>query len=450
MSKLRLFLLPLVVTCGLLVSACSGSVTGVDLAETESPGEQFIYPAPLFRDGSKPADGVLDWMDLQNSLLRREGLSPPVATRILAYTAIALESAAALADPAARPFDFAGLQLPESSGAELNQQIAGATAAAAVIRGLIPGVEAQQSVNVLESLQIDRADASADVRAESEDLGTQVAEAVLTFAAGDGYDTLAQRVEPDSPTPGGWVPTPPKYLYPLEPEWGQLRPLVVASSQCPVADPVAYDETPGSLFHQQAMAVVEAVDAVTDDQRASVLHWRDQAAWSFTPAGHWMAIARSAMESDAEGGDLTYLEAARVNAVLASAQADTFIATWEVKFRTNVVRPITYLRTVFDPSWTPLIANPPFPEYPSGHSAGSAASATVLAALLGDRGFTDSSYVDVQQEARTYESFMAAADESSQSRLIAGIHFPMGIEAGQQQGICVAESVLTQLVGVGG
>src|SRR5262249_35716832 len=40
-------------------------------------------------------------------------------------------------------------------------------------------------------------------------------------------------------------------------------------------------------------------------------------------------------------------------------------------------------RTPADPDWTPLIATPPFPDYPAGHSACAGAAEAVLERLLG-------------------------------------------------------------------
>ena len=98
-----------------------------------------------------------------------------------------------------------------------------------------------------------------------------------------------------------------------------------------------------------------------------------------------------------------------------------------------------------DPSWDSTIITPPFPAYTSGHSTGSAASATVLSSLLGDRQFTDTAGEINGYPPRTYDSFDSAADESSLSRLLGGIHFPMDLEAGKVQGRCVASTVLERL-----
>jgi hypothetical protein len=127
------------------------------------------------------------------------------------------------------------------------------------------------------------------------------------------------------------------------------------------------------------------------------------------------------------------------------AQADAFIAIWHEKYRTNSIRPVTYIRRYIDPAWTPAIITPPFPEYPSGHSGQSAAAATVLTALLGPVAFDDSTNLALGHAPRRYASFQAAADEAAESRLYGGIHFPMGNENGKVLGRCVGQVVLARL-----
>ena len=116
------------------------------------------------------------------------------------------------------------------------------------------------------------------------------------------------------------------------------------------------------------------------------------------------------------------------------AQADAFIGCWHTKYEYNVLRPITYIRRHIDPSWEPFIVTPPFPEYTSGHSMQSSAAATVLTSLLGDVAFDDSTNLAIGHPVRRFQSFVAASNEAAISRLYGGIHYPMAIENGQEQG----------------
>jgi membrane-associated phospholipid phosphatase len=89
-----------------------------------------------------------------------------------------------------------------------------------------------------------------------------------------------------------------------------------------------------------------------------------------------------------------------------------------------------------------LLATPPFPEYPSGHSVQSAAAATVLAELFGDTlTFMDYTHDARGLTPRIFHSFTAFAEEAALSRLYGGIHYRSAIERGLEQGRCIGGRV---------
>lgn len=422
------------------------AVDPVPSSDTLANGSPSIYPEPVARSAGRPADVVLDWMDLQTSLLQREALGPPIGTRIIGYASLALAEGVRLATPGTEPLPIGGLELPDAPPAGLDPAIVGASATATVTRSFIPGLEAQRSVNLLEAQQVAAArEAGGGDVDGSVAFGIRVGEAVLALAATDGYAGLPQRIEGELPVgPGAWQPTPPAREFPLEPYWGTLRPLVAADADCPIPAPVPYDETPGSAFYEQGMAVADTAANLTDEQFATALYWRDRPGTSYLPVGHWVRIATGVVDSG-DAGELSLVEASSLYAALGVAAYDGFIANWAQKYATNVLRPITYLRSVLDPMWRSRVTTPPFPAYPSGHSTGSSTAATVLTALLGEQPFTDAAGEFEGYAPRTYPSFTAAADEASLSRLYGGIHFPMDLEAGKQQGACIGSLVLERL-----
>ena len=92
------------------------------------------------------------------------------------------------------------------------------------------------------------------------------------------------------------------------------------------------------------------------------------------------------------------------------------------------------MRDHIDPDWNTLVNTPQFPEYTSGHSVGSGAAGVVLTSLLGSFGFTDATGLPRSLPARAFTSFDHAVQEAAISRLYGGIHYPMGIEHGIEQG----------------
>ncbi|HYP07856.1 MAG TPA: phosphatase PAP2 family protein [Bryobacteraceae bacterium] len=113
--------------------------------------------------------------------------------------------------------------------------------------------------------------------------------------------------------------------------------------------------------------------------------------------------------------------AARVYALLAAAHYDTFIASQDAKYAYWYLRPHQ-----LDSGVKPLFAVPNFPSYPSNHSTFSYSRADMLAYLFPHR------TADAN----------AMAMEAANSRIWAGIHFPVDLEAGKTLGRAVARKFI--------
>ena len=93
-----------------------------------------------------------------------------------------------------------------------------------------------------------------------------------------------------------------------------------------------------------------------------------------TPGGHWIGITKIATELANDSFD----EAINSYLQVSIALFDGFISCWDTKWNTLVVRPETLINKYIDEEWLPKLQTPPFPEYTSGHSVISKASAVVL------------------------------------------------------------------------
>jgi hypothetical protein len=114
---------------------------------------------------------------------------------------------------------------------------------------------------------------------------------------------------------------------------------------------------------------------------------------------------------------------------------ESFISCWHEKYRTNVIRPETYINLYIDENWKPQLQTPPFPEYTSGHSVASSCSSVILTSIFGDNfSYTDDSEIPFGLPKRNFKSFKQAASEASISRLYGGIHYRAAIENGVVQG----------------
>jgi hypothetical protein len=435
-------------------------------------------------------------------LIRAERISPPVASRVLAYAAVALYEGLASASP--KLVSLAGQlngldSLPRPDSARRYDPVLVAVSAERVVLDSLfaEGLPATRAAlaTLADSLETARIAKRIprDVEAGSRDLGQRLGSAVLAWAARDGFDTtrtkryqapVAQHfwvndsradeytsqnlsavrdfVALDNPAAalrGGEASeralavTRPKAsdirtlkagnpTGATEPWWGLLRPFALrAAHECPTPAPVPWSTSPNSPFYAEAKRVYDVGRALTDDEYQTVLYWADNPGQTGTPMGHWLAIGSQLVMQQRLSAD----EAAEMFVLMTLAQADAFIAIWQEKFRLNVIRPVTYIRRYIDSTWTPAIVTPPFPEYPSGHSGQSAAAATVLTGLLGTVAFEDSTNLALGHAVRRYQSFQEAADEAAMSRLYGGIHYPMGNENGKALGRCVGRVVLERL-----
>ncbi len=252
-----------------------------------------------------------------------------------------------------------------------------------------------------------------------------------------------------------WQPTPPDYMDATEPWWNKIMPLALDScNQCRPPQPYTYSSKQNSPFYKDAFEVYNLSKQLTDSLKAITTFWDDNpfvmnhsghaafATKKMTPGGHWIAIASIASKKSNAGE----VKTAQALAATSIALLDGFISCWDEKYRSEVVRPATFINKYIDPNWQPYLQTPPFPEYPSGHSVISASAAVVLTQLFGENfNFTDSSELQYQGVVRSFPSFYAAANEAGISRFYGGIHFMNAINKGSGQGKEVGRIVLQKL-----
>ena len=388
------------------------------------------------------------------------GQSPPVAARTLAYLGLGLYESILAGLPGQRSFAEQLNELDSLPPAQPDEVLHWPTVAnatlAALTQMLLPNAppdwkarfEAlERNMPVAQPADFDPAQRNSEVIIRSETHGKLLAMALMTWARTDGgHDVLGpRRVRLDagyvSPSgPGAWVPTPPRFARPLLPNWGSNRPFMSTLDRCKPPGPPHYDETPGSAFHREAAEVLRTSVNPTEEQRRVALYWADDPGKTPTPAGHWAWILTDLLR-DRKANLAT---AAEQYARLGLAMSDAFVATWRLKYELNLIRPVTYVQLTLDSNWVPpLMETPPFPEYPSGHSALSGSAAAVLEAFYGkDTPFEDRTHNDRGWGPQRFKSFAAAADQASVSRLYAGIHFRSAIEHGMGMGRCIGGHAL--------
>lgn len=289
------------------------------------------------------------------------------------------------------------------------------------------------------------------------DYGRQIAQHIVIWASKDNYKTTrAMRRYSPLKQPGAWLPTPPGYMAAVEPYWNRIRTLVLdsASQYRPIAN-APFSTERGSVFYQLAQEVHQVGGSLTEEQRLIANYWdcnpfflNTQGHLNFgtkklSPGGHWLSIAGQV----ASQKKASLLESSAAYTLTAIALFDGFISCWDEKYRSNVIRPETYINAHIDESWRPLLQTPPFPEYTSGHSVISSAASEVLTHWFGDdTAFLDATEVPYGLPTRPFRSFYQAAQEASISRLYGGIHYRPAIENGQKQGKQIGEWLLKKVV----
>jgi hypothetical protein len=171
------------------------------------------------------------------------------------------------------------------------------------------------------------------------------------------------------------------------------------------------------------------------------LYWRDVP--GVTTPGHYVSILKQVLENDKP-----MLDKAAIAYALGGITAyDAAISCWQTKYHYNLVRPVTYIRTVLGHiTWNSLLGTPAHPEYSSAHAVLSAATADVFTNLFGDNySFTDHTYDYLGMASRSFNSFEAFGVDAGNSRLYAGIHYQASIDIGLVQGRKVAQNIINKL-----
>jgi hypothetical protein len=302
-----------------------------------------------------------------------------------------------------------------------------------------------KAINTLEQRFADRFQDEIEEQAyqRSVDQGQKVADAILSWAATDGFSDFNNCPYVSERESGAWEPTPPGFMpNPQQPCWGQLRPMVLTSNEeCAPPGHPEFSTDPESAFYTAALEVYDTGQTLTDEQRTIAQYWNDGVGITGTSSGHWTAIVGQIARNDG----LSLATAGEAYAKLGIAVVDAFITVFHAKYVYNLERPVTYIQDHIDNTWLPDIVTPPNPSYSSGHSTQSSAAAEVLTDLFGHKAFTDTLHTDHHlmppQEPRTFSSFNEAAAEAAVSRLYGGIHYAFDNNDGLSSGQCVGQAI---------
>jgi hypothetical protein len=413
-----------------------------------SAGLQALVAATLAIAAAPPvsANEVLKWNETTVRAAIAGGHNPIQQTRTVAMVQGAVHDALNAIKPRYVAYYYEG---PAAAGA--SPEAAVAAASRAVLTGVIPsfGSAAQQSAAqaMLEEAYRTALAAIPDGQTKQDGIATGQAagEAMLALRRDDGA-TRSASYTPTS-APGRWRPTPnpdppnppiadpklaPGFAPANLPGWGEVRPFTLLSaSQYWLPGPPALTSAKYASDFNEVKSVGGQVSTVRTPEQTEIARF-----WFEGPAA-WYRVARAAC--DARSLDLW--DSARALAVASLSMADAYIAGFKIRYVYDFWRPVTAIReaaddgndaTAADPAWNSLQNTPNVSDYPSTQSLFSGAAATALAAVLGtdEVAFTITSGPPFANIKRSFSSLSAAARESVDSRVYAGIHFRSACEDG--------------------
>ena len=251
--------------------------------------------------------------------------------------------------------------------------------------------------------------------------GLRAAEHILALRAGDGRGAAV--TVPAATGAGDWRPTPPAFAPFAVPWLGHVTPLALDSLTRfdPGAPPAI-----GTAQYRAELAEVRAVGAIGATGGA-------RTAAQEATARYFAAIPFGPMEAGLRGvaaaHALDISDSARLFAATNTSIADSIGTAWNAKLRYMWWRPIDAIReshddgdplTIADPTWEPLLANPPYPDWPSGLCSVIGAMTTSLQRLTGG---VDITMGTATVAPRTWTSKATLDQTAVDARVWSGIHF---------------------------
>jgi hypothetical protein len=368
-----------------LLGACARGTLGGSAGVTRPP------PAPWAASTS-----TFQWNEYSLDLIARNATGQFPALRTLAYMNLAINNA-----------------IVQASARGLEPDGAAAGAAAAMLTHFFPKDEQATTARLQREMQALGAE-SRERFLSGVEVGRQVATQLVALAQADRASAPWSGTVPVGDDKWSSLQQPP--TPPLGPNLGAIRPFFLTTAadyRAPAPPPYGTE-----AFQAQLRQVRTVANNRSNSQLRIAQYWENLSG-SFA-AGAWNTVARSAIA--ARG--LDEASSARTLALMHMAGFDANLACHDSKYVYWVPRP-----TQADPKITLAIGVPNHPSYPSNHACISGTMGRVLDATLRD----------------TNGMYEAMGQQAGDSRVYAGIHYPMDLDAGFE----IARKVAARALEVG-
>ena len=366
------------------------------------------------------ADQILVWnQHAYDEVILVAAQAPPVAVLHLAMVHGAIFDAVNAIDGGFQPY----LVAPSATGAE-SKNAAAATAAYQVLLSLFPAREPQLTDHYATSLGSMPDGQAKDAGVA---IGTEAASAMILERTNDGR--FGSPFFTEGTAAGAWR----NLVSPLSPagnnfKWlGDVDPFLVPdAAMFASAGPLPLGSTAYAAEFQQVKDLgSQTASTRTADQTAMAYFWADHA------TAMWTRILRDLSKDQ----DLSIVENARFFAMLYLTTSDAVISCFQDKERWHFWRPQTAIRlagidgnpaTVADGTWVSLLANPPYPDHPSGLNCFSSSIVQTLRDFFGTNQMSFSATratSPIGPITRHFTRFSEAIREIRLARVYGGIHF---------------------------
>jgi hypothetical protein len=399
-----------------------------------------------------PATAVLDWnkhafdalFNAPGAATPGAGQTPPVMSLHLAMVQGAVYDAVNAIDGGHAPY-LDGLPDAPATASEaaaaaaaahdtlvavLNQVPLTATFTAAVRQAIITRLDSLYGSSIAAATAADGASAVAGGVAA----GHAAAVAMIAERTGDGRYPANPFMFTVGTEPGEWRPTsgvndPFAWV-------AKVRPFAVESGEQFLSKgPRALDSGAYAKEYNEVKELGAVGSTRTPAQQALVDFFQAN------PIEMYSRALRT--QAGMEGLDLA--QQARLFAKINLSVADALITCWADKAHWSFWRPVTAIRlgdtdgdfrTEGDPTWTPVVATPPYPEHSSGYNCVTG-SITEVAEIYFGQERTTFTLVHPNGTTRTYRHFRDVRDDTIDARVLQGIHF----RSADEQGVGIGRDV---------
>ena len=373
---------------------------------------------------------VLQWNEIAVATI---GAQPPFpSTRFMATVQVAVFEAVNAISGKYEPY-LGTIAAPLGASTEA----AAICAAHGVLKAFFPA-----AASTLDQQRADSLALIPDGQAETDGIavGEAAAAAMIAERTGDGSAPAQFHIPPNS-DPYEWQRTPScpsaggAFLH-----WRNVSPFGVQSSSQFRAD--APPALTGAEYANDLNEVL-ALGDINSPNRSQ--HDADVARIYAAQPPHqgWNSVARQIINTR----DDEITDTARVLALMNMSLSDAHITVFESKYFYRTWRPETAIPRAAEDgnpatqpnAFTPFIATPCFPGYPSAHGAGAGAAGRILWKAYGRHHTVTNSHPSVPGVVLSYDDLLDIEKDVSDARVYGGIHFRTDQDVAEHQGKSVAQ-----------